>query len=374
MRHQYENGHSNHQKNKTGNNNDWTRTPFTNSPLSTLEHSLNDQQQYRIKIATHFLPMTKTPHLLNNSIASSETRAPSSWKAHISNLLTNKKKFSPSSVTTNNTTATKIGSSFWTSHVSYDGAWTTISGDQNDDNRMFGFDEEEQQRKVSYYHDSRSSFSTVTTVDGGYQDIYSIHPQGILTLHRCWLTQTLAKKRENGRVVEKLELNVKEGDIAEWKVARKPDWDQVKMLRKKKQHYHLIQQQQQTGWLSYAEITTYDSRFDKPLWDYRYYSHISFHTFIENETGTLSVNHVHQNDNNDNNTNDNDNAKIYQHSHFVPPTIPLSFTQDAPEPYASRIDRVGRTSAASKEDGTLLLDDALAELEGIYYKMISLSW
>ncbi|KAG2227089.1 hypothetical protein INT45_003819 [Circinella minor] len=356
MHHHDQNSYCNHQKNNFDNNNNWT-TSSSDHSVSTLEHSLNDRQQYCTKLATHLLPMSKTPHLLNNSA----TRASLSfWKSHASNLLTNK-KFSLSTSIANNTTDVTSDP-----YLPYDNAWSTTSADKNDNNRMFGFDEEEQQGKGHNYYNPGSfvTTNTTTTVGDGFQDIYSIHPEGILTLHRCWLTQTMVKRRENGRVVEKLELNVKEGDVAEWNVARKPDWDQVRMMKKKKHNRQQHQQHQQTGWLSYAEITTYDSEFEKSLWDCRYYSHISFHTFIEQENGMLSGDNTNdtENDNNNNNNNNDDGAEKYFNLPFVPPTVQLYFTQNAPEPYASRIDRVGRTSAASR-DGTLLLDDALAELE-----------
>ncbi|KAI7855922.1 hypothetical protein BDC45DRAFT_567880 [Circinella umbellata] len=357
MRHHDQNSHCNYQQNNFDYNNNWT-TSSNNHSISTLEHSLNDRQQYRTKLATHLLPMSKTPHLLNNSAK----RAPLSfWKSHVSNLLTNKTSSLSASIGNSTTDVTSD------SYLSYDNAWSTTSVDQNDNNRMFGFDEEERQEKGHYYDNTRSSVTTnttTTTVGDGFQDIYSIHPEGILTLHRYWLKQTMVKRRENGRAVEKLELNVKEGDIAEWNVAQKPDWNQVRMMKKKKHNRQQQQQHQQTGWLSYAEITTYDSDFEKPLWDRRYYPHISFHTFIEQENGMLSGNNTtdSENDNNKHNGAYNDYAKMYFNSPFVLPTVQLYFTQDVPEPYASRIDRVGRTSAASR-DGTLLLDDALAELE-----------
>ncbi|KAI8142845.1 hypothetical protein BJV82DRAFT_713945 [Fennellomyces sp. T-0311] len=234
------------------------------------------------KLATHFLPVSKTPYLLIGTIPEAARQASaSSWKAQASNLLQNSKNMVD--------------------------RWTS-----DRDNRMFGFDEEED-RNVA----DREPLST------GYRDIYSVHPRGILTLHRCWLVQTLVKKRESGRVVEKLEMNVKQGDVAEWEVSRKPDWDQVKA----QQNDDMSTKKRTKGWLSFAEISTCE--YEKQLWMDQ---HFSFHTY----------------------------EPPSDEDAFVPQARPLILTQDAPEPYASRIDRVGRTAAA--KDGALL-DDALAELE-----------
>ncbi|KAI9495760.1 hypothetical protein BDB00DRAFT_192295 [Zychaea mexicana] len=302
------------------------------------------KQRYRAKLATQFLPVSKTPYLLSgSSIPDAARRAwASSWKTQVSSLIN-----SP-------------GNTNWKTYLPCNDRWTALNthDDRHNDNRLFGFDEEEEQQQNQRGDDGNGDhhFGAATA---GYQDMYSVHPDGILTLHRCWLTQSLVKKRESGRIVEKLELNVKEGDVAEWRVTRKPDWDQIKMncdayQKKKKQHH---QQRRASaggngggGWLSYAEIATYDDAvFDKPLWSH-HYPHISFHTYATTTTTAAMY------------TDDGDDLLSENGGHqFVPPTNPLVLTQDAPEPYASRVDRVGRTAAAAK-DGAVL-DDALFELE-----------
>ncbi|KAI9253872.1 hypothetical protein BDA99DRAFT_562826 [Phascolomyces articulosus] len=347
----------------------------SSSSLESFHHNYisngnkTQQHQPRAKLATQFLPVSKTSYLLNGGVSSPATLSQpwaSSWKTQVANLLTSK-GFSSNHGETNTISSFK-------SYLSYDRR-TTTTDDRCRDNRMFGFDddEEEQDHYFCYYrnnNEKRHSHSTIdsyaTTASTGYQDMYSIHPEGILTLHRCRLTQTLVKKRENGRIIEKLELNVKEGDVAEWQVARKPGWDQVKMNynannKINKQRQRLVggggdcSSNYGNSWLSYAEITTYDPGFEKPLWN-RHYSHISFHTFAnDKEIETLTSHH-------DGDTSTFASTKNGNDQKFVPSTNPLALTQDAPEPYASRIDRVGRTSVASK-DGALL-DDAVVELEG----------
>jgi hypothetical protein len=250
--------------------------------------------------------------------------------------------------------------------------WTSAK-DKTSDNRMFGFDEEE-----SSFIDNEDSVAKMTNDNTGYQDLYSFHPQGFLTLHRLWTTKTLVRKKVQGRTVGKWDLSVKEEAIAEWQVARSLDWPAVEIpvcslsddgaedntiveepTQKPNNKKKKKQPQQQRGdtfdttnsqWLSHAEILTYATAnhhhplsSDAPLW---LNPHFTFQVYA-------------------------DDPEVHSCLTLgkVPPTQAVAVRSETPEPYSSRINRVGKTTAKSRslenqqqEDG--YMEDALAELEG----------
>jgi hypothetical protein len=211
------------------------------------------------------------------------------------------------------------------------------SSDKSNDTLMFGFDEE--------YDDS----TKMVNDEFGYQDMYSFHPDGILTLHRCWVVKVVLKKRDNGRIIEKVDLSVKEEDIAEWRVARNADWEQVSMSldtplgspQKKKKDNNKTKPDKHSAkvWLSNAEITTYIP--DEPaLWTQHQFS---FQTFND------------------------DKLERTLKAGLIPQTKTLVMLKGMPEPISSRIDRVKKTSTRIADNNAEEnMDDALAELEGKY--------
>jgi hypothetical protein len=207
--------------------------------------------------------------------------------------------------------------------------------------------------------------------------LYSFHPDGILNLHRCWVVKTVVKKRESGRNFEKLDLSLKEEDVAEWRVARSADWDQVRLIAavkdnadqqqasedseqnsstsggKKKDKKQQAKKQQQTFaatldkprnnkklWLSNAEITTYANLPDDPvLWTYHQFS---FQTYKDTK-----------------------DLQRLLHAGIVPNTDTMIMLKGMPEPVSSRIDRVRKTTTRIANDSVEEnMEDALAELEG----------
>ncbi|KAG2183400.1 hypothetical protein INT43_006406 [Umbelopsis isabellina] len=234
--------------------------------------------------------------------------------------------------------------------------------DNNNDNRVFGFEEEE----ASLEEDT----TKVIGDEVGYQDIYSFHPDGILTLHRCCIASGIARRRENGRVVERIELSVRQEDIAEWRVARSTDWDEIKTplessftlpitasnkngqekagggkSKKKKQggamSKPLESRTSHHAWLSNAEISTYPvTPDDHNLWSLPQFS---FQTYEGS---------------------DNKKIQAALAKGRIPATHRLIVKRDMPEPISRRVGRVNRTmarNAQKDEDGDF--EEALAELE-----------
>ncbi|CAO0790042.1 unnamed protein product [Mucor circinelloides] len=191
--------------------------PSMMPPSSAIIHR-NISKEPRAKIVAMFVTASKSPYLVNNSV-------------YKSNLLSHNSLSSNSDLPNANPLgsikqqATSMLSSFGSSmsHLPYmptSGSQQSKKWDKNNsssDTLMFGFDEE--------YDDSTKMIND----EVGYQDMYSFHPDGVLTLHRCWVAKTVVKKRENGRTLEKLDLSLKEEDVAEWRVARNADWDQVRL-------------------------------------------------------------------------------------------------------------------------------------------------
>ncbi|KAM3581275.1 hypothetical protein VKS41_006101 [Umbelopsis sp. WA50703] len=235
------------------------------------------------------------------------------------------------------------------------------SNDKNNDNRVFGFEEEE----TNLEEDT----TKVIGDEIGYQDIYSFHPDGILTLHRCCIASGIARRRENGRVVERIELSVRQEDIAEWRVARNADWDEIKTplessfalpinassknsqdkaggkSKKKKQggaiSKPLESRTSHHAWLSNAEISTYPvTPDDHNLWSLPQFS---FETYEGSDSKKIQATLANGN---------------------IPSTHRLVVKRDMPEPISRRVGRVNRTmarNAQKEEDGDF--EEALAELE-----------
>ncbi|KAI9307453.1 hypothetical protein BJ944DRAFT_176517 [Cunninghamella echinulata] len=321
--------------------------------------------------------------------------------------------------------------------------WTWAK-DKSNDNRMFGFDEEES----TLDDDSATKIINDST---GYQDVYSFHPTGVLTLHRLWVTKSMVKKRVQGRTVGKWDLSVKEEDIAEWQIARNLDWQEVTIpihgsnsssslgttlwkddsdedendsnnntiyeeknilseiqeseeltdssnnshhnnntsstKKKKKQKTqnkndqnsndnnknknidpspsssssssnnnnnkdnNNMSQQVTNHWLSHAEIMTYANNTttqDPPLWSNPQFTFQIYTESNNKESKTPSSSSI---------------ASMLS-SGIVPPTVPLVVRSETPEPYTSRINRIGKTNAVARSlDNEENMDDALAELE-----------
>ncbi|KAI9270875.1 hypothetical protein BY458DRAFT_539949 [Sporodiniella umbellata] len=170
---------------------------------------------------------------------------------------------------------------------------------------MFGFDEE--------YEDAAKMIND----EIGYRDIYTFHPIGVLTLHRCWVAKMATQDR--------LDLSLKKESVAEWKVARDPDWDPLMApveMKKKKEQPPLF-------WLSNAEIATYPLD-QQPLWSHQQFV---FQTFTKCEKGK------------------------------IPETETMIMLKEMPEPISSRIDRVSKTTTRIANEVEENLDDALQELE-----------
>ncbi|KAI8058653.1 uncharacterized protein B0P05DRAFT_559344 [Gilbertella persicaria] len=198
---------------------------------------------------------------------------------------------------------------------------------------VFGFDEE--------YDDAAKMIND----EIGYQDMYSFHPDGVLTLHRCWVAKTVIKKRENGRVLEKLDLSLKEEDVAEWRVARNADWDQVKFNKKKPKQQESLPPKK--TWLSNAEITTYMP--DEPaLWTYHQFSFQTYHT--KDLPSILNAGNI-------------------------PTTDTMIMLKGMPEPVSSRMDRVSKTTTRiTNNNAEENMEDALAELEDNISKAMQTSF
>ncbi|KAI7871060.1 hypothetical protein BDF14DRAFT_1330210 [Spinellus fusiger] len=368
--------------------------PHSHPPthLYTTPHHTHPPPPPRAKLTTHFLSKTRTPYLVNNSHFGKGS--PPTHQRHTSLPLSQ----TPLMVLRN--PASSLGSVLSSFGSSVAGSpigsllpaqrSPTWAGgkDKAGDHRLFEFDEEE---------DALEEDATKMVDETGYQDLYSFHPQGVLTLHRCWVMKSVVKRREQGRVIEKLGLSIKEEDVAEWQVSRSSEWGQVKFPLQVKESKSLekefvgspsteqVQPTQPTqpvqaqknaskaakkaakaqstpppsvpepkttlSWLSSAEINTYANVADEPaLW-------------------TLSQFHLQTYD-----TSDLRALEEMLALGHVPPTHPICVRKDIPEPYSSRIDRVGKTTTriTNKEDENL--EDALAELQDNISKAMQTSF
>ncbi|KAG0166346.1 hypothetical protein DFQ30_007310 [Apophysomyces sp. BC1015] len=325
-------------------------TPSTSGSTTSRQ----SRPHHRAKLVASFLSTMRTPSFVTNgealgksqsngsarqagsSLSSGQTAPLASFKNQASSLGSILSNFGST------VASTQISSLL--PHQSRTASWTSAK-DKTSDNRLFGFDEEE-----SSMDDDTAK---IINDEMGYQDLYSFHPSGVLTLHRCWVTKSIVKKREQGRNVEKLELSIKEEDVAEWRVARTHEWDQVKIPLNPQPSMvepQLTKKSKKKGgskdkslnvkgltkaWLSNAEIATYPTT-DAALWTSRQFS---FQTYTS------------------------DNLRKELQSGIIPACQVVTVRKEMPEPYSSRIDRVGKTMTriANKEDENL--DDALAELE-----------
>lgn len=106
--------------------------------------------------------------------------------------------------------------------------WAFSGSDRGAGDRVFGFDEETgDDPAVEEGSQKKNGESAAEEI--GYQDLLSFHPGGTLTLHRCWVGIGATKRREGSRVIETKELIVWEEDVAEWKVVRRAEWEEVKI-------------------------------------------------------------------------------------------------------------------------------------------------
>lgn len=339
-------------------------------PPTAIIHR-NISKEPRAKIVAMFVTASKSPYLVNNSVYKSNLSSHNSLSSNADSPNTNP-------LGSIKQQATSMLSSFGSnlSHLPYMPNSSSSSSSMNqsskkwdknnnnsNDTLMFGFDEE--------YDDSTKMIND----EIGYQDMYSFHPDGVLTLHRCWVAKTVVKKRENGRTLEKLDLSLKEEDVAEWRVARSADWDQVRLSvdpssllhvehqeeestissnegskkKKNKTSNHHHQNQKQTFavdvhknkkkklWLSNAEITTYTN--DEPaLWTHHQFS---FQTYQDTK-----------------------DLQRVLHAGIIPKTDTLIMLKGMPEPVSSRIDRVRKTTTRIANDSVEEnMEDAVAELE-----------
>lgn len=327
-----------------------------------IPRTTNISKEPRAKITSMFVTATKSPYLVNNSSVYNKGTHASSEPSSTATP--------QNAVGTIKQQATSMLSSFGSSmsnipYLPNQPQQQKTKWNDKSDTLMFGFDEE--------YDDSAKMIND----EIGYQDLYSFHPDGVLTLHRCWVAKTVVKKRENGRNIEKLDLSLKEEDVAEWRVARNADWDQVKLTMDSGNSPTVDEEQDSTPpsspqqstkkknkkgsktaqpelpasdvykptnakklWLSNAEITTYALVPDDPaLWTYHQFS---FQTFQESK----------------------DTQRLL-HTGLIPTTDTLIMLKGMPEPVSSRIDRVRKTETRiSNDNEEENMDDALAELEG----------
>jgi hypothetical protein len=199
----------------------------------------------------------------------------------------------------------------------------------SNDPLMFGFDEE--------LDDEDKTMSD----EMGHQDMYSFHPNGYLTLHRCWVAKVVIRKRENHRVFDKTDFTIKEEGVAEWRVSRNSEWDQVMLSAKKTTPRYYTASPKR--WLSNAEINTCPDK--SALWTMNQFNLQPYNSTGKELQRILSAG-------------------------MVPPTNKLVMLKGIPEPISSRIDRVkkmsSRITTLGDDDVNENLDDALAELEGIF--------
>ncbi|KAG2175203.1 hypothetical protein INT44_007691 [Umbelopsis vinacea] len=322
----------------------------------------SDPKTARAKLITTFLSTTKPTYLFRGNQTTPKRQNSSSPKPGMVNLNSLASITSPS-LRNIREKATSLGSmitSFSGSNGQHQSpspsskgrpsSWISPS-DKNNDNRVFGFEEEE----TTLDDDA----TKVIGDEVGYQDMYSFHPNGIMTLHRCCIATGIVRRRENGRMVERIELSVREEDIAEWRVSRALDWDEIKLPleisavnssqgkkgpqesnKSKKAHARQVQSTNHT-WLSNAEISTYPVTPD----DHNLWSLPQFRFQMYEETDSKKLHHT-------------------LNSGQVPPTKRLLIRRDMPEPISRRVGRVNKTMARSSknnEDGNM--DEALAELE-----------
>ncbi|KAI9498022.1 hypothetical protein BDB00DRAFT_800701 [Zychaea mexicana] len=321
---------------------------------STASHRSSTISRYpRAKLASMFLLPSRSPYLVNASRANHHQRIDNSssstpfkaFKQQASSSLGSVLSSFGSSISSTDSSSSL--SSRQQHQNNNNTAWTSAH-DKLSDNRLFGFDEEE----LSAADDDSRLLQDDNNI--GYQDMYSIHPRGILTLHRCWISRSVVRKREQSRTIEKHDLVIKQEDVAEWSMARTAEWEQVKVPlsldTSSKEQQNDDQQQQQDiksnrvrkhtrPWLSHAEIMTYGSGDESPLWSSPQFSLQTYTEYVPTLRHKLWT------------TGD------------MPTSEAVVVRRDVPEPYSRRIDRVGKTTARIASQNEENLDVALAELE-----------
>ncbi|CAO3639624.1 unnamed protein product [Cunninghamella blakesleeana] len=422
-------------------------------PSSSTTTNNTNMKKHRANLTTMFLSVTHVPNNFqgNNNNNSNNSHHSSPQPPNIPNSgqlskVTSSSLPPPATLTSIKNQASTLVSqvSSYLPHTQRDWTWAK---DKSNDNRMFGFEEEES----SLDDDTATKMINDST---GYQDVYSLHPTGILTLHRLWVTKSMVKKRVQGRMVGKWDLSVREEDIAEWQIARNSDWEEVKIpihtsssSYLKKHLWNDSDEDEDDGTESYQERNTFNEKnILSDIQEPEVLSDSSNNNNNNNNTPSTSNkkkkkqnNNKNKNDNknidqiqpsttnsssstsssssstdNDNNSqqqgtnhwlshaeimtyannsttnqdpslwlNPQFNFQLYSDpnknesntkahstvssmllSGIVPPTIPLVVRSDTPEPYTSRINRIGKTNAVARSlDNEEFMDDALAELE-----------
>ncbi|RUS18596.1 hypothetical protein BC938DRAFT_475936, partial [Jimgerdemannia flammicorona] len=237
-------------------------------------------------------------------------------------------------------------------------SWAFSGSDKGANDRMFGFDEETGDEQAADEAANRRN-SEQPVEETGHQDVFSFHPSGILTLHRCWVS-VATRRREGTRVVETRELNVGEEDVAEWRLVRGPDWGEVRVVMEPpKKDLDLVSKAphpsaklRRSGstssctslasnngiphtsaaganggglWLANAELATYYVH-DTPLW---LSPQFSFQTYVPKDYD-LAV-----------------------HEGRVPNTSRVVIRREVPEPYGNKAGSKGRKGRSVDEDAEL---------------------
>ncbi|KAI9312209.1 hypothetical protein BX666DRAFT_1989627 [Dichotomocladium elegans] len=308
-----------------------------NQHLQDTKFQQQQQQLPRGRLSSTFLLHTKTPYLVNATTKIIQGSSENGGKALLESTIPFK-SFKQQASSVLSSLGTSIGSVTGEQGTNRHNSWTSAR-DKLADNRLFRFDEETPsiEDDVKYLHDDNV----------GYQDMYSIHPRGILTLHRCWISRSVVKKRDQTWSVE---LLVKQEDVAEWSMARTAEWDVVKVPLGRSLTVNdagssppsvgvaVARKKKRRPWLSSAEIMTYLSD-GHPLWTSPQFT---LQTFTE-DPSTLA-------------------HKMWVTGE-MPAAQPITMRRELPEPYSSRIDRITKTMTHIANQSEENIDDALAELE-----------
>ncbi|RUS18593.1 hypothetical protein BC937DRAFT_88583 [Endogone sp. FLAS-F59071] len=215
------------------------------SPIQSSSPPYNDQiftsstaKPPRAKLATAFLEPSRTPYAGTATNGAASTAKPPVVKAKKSPLsgaaatssvstpapaFNQMRRLSPSFTSLLSTTVSAASGVHQRART-----WAFSGSDRGAGDRVFGFDEEAgDDPAVEEGSQRRNSESAAE--ETGYQDLLSFHPGGMLTLHRCWVGIGPTRRREGSRVIESKELIVWEEDVAEWKVVRGAEWEEVKV-------------------------------------------------------------------------------------------------------------------------------------------------
>ncbi|KAI8886992.1 hypothetical protein K501DRAFT_213041 [Backusella circina FSU 941] len=314
-----------------------------NNRPQPLYHHTKQQQQPAAMTLNSIIRIKQRKRMPLNESDEPPSREP---RAHVSTLFVRIPKASTilQSTVSSSLTAPRQEQSLGSMMLSSLGSSLPPKWMKSNDPLMFGFDDEELD----------DDDDKMMSDEMGYQDIYSFHPDGFLTLHRCWVAKVVVRKRESHRVFDKTDFSIKEEDVAEWRVSRNSEWDQVMMpsVAKAPSRYDPeVAPPPQKRWLSNAEINTCADR--PALWTHQQFS---FQTY--NDTG-------------------NELQRLLGAGR-VPPTNKIVMLKGLPEPISSRLDRVkkmsSRITTLGDDDMNENLDDALAELEDNISKAMQTSF